>query len=72
MNKQRMQKRIIRIEGKCNRILSELVIIRERLNRERDIDAIIDRLHQTAKRIRRQCERERDAAIRIANHQKPE
>lgn len=48
-----------RIERKCDRILSELLILRHRLTRP-DIDTAIDALHRSARIIRQQSERERD------------
>lgn len=52
-----------RLERKCDRILSELLILRHSLaKRPSDIDAAIERMHSAAKRMRVQCERERAAA----------
>lgn len=56
-----------RIERKCDRILSELLILRQQSACRRDTDALIERLHRAARRMRHQCERERDAARRMFN-----
>ncbi len=53
-------KRIERIERKCDRILSELLILRQRLRRTHDIDESIEQMHTAARRLREQCERERE------------
>lgn len=52
-----------RIERKCDRILSELLIIRQRLTKRPDeLDTAIDRMHDVARKMRAQCEREREIA----------
>ena len=58
----RRPSRLDRIERKCDRILSELLILRQRLARTPDIDNAIDRLHRSARQMRRQAERDRDLA----------
>ena len=60
-NKRRFESRLKRIEKKCDRILSELLIIRHRLSSQQDIDSLIDLLHRNARSLRSQCEREREA-----------
>lgn len=57
----RFHTRMARIERKCDLILSELIILRQRWSQRPDIDSLIDRLHQDGKRMRALCERERDA-----------
>lgn len=71
-NYKRRPSRLDRIERKCDRILSELLIIRQQLNRRPDMDTAIDRLHRTARRLRRQCERERDYTREMFNSKFPE
>lgn len=52
--------RLCRIENKCDRILSELVIIRHEVKALPDnIGTLISRLHKSAKELRRQCHKER-------------
>lgn len=59
----RRPSRLDRLESKCDRILSELLILRHTIaNRPSDIDLAIERMHSAAKRMRVQCERERAAA----------
>ncbi|MDE7440940.1 MAG: hypothetical protein K2M69_02085 [Muribaculaceae bacterium] len=55
--------RLDRIERKCDRLLSELIIIRQNT----DIDKAIDRMHRAARRMRVEADRERDNAIRRSN-----
>lgn len=64
--------RIDRIERKCDRILSELLIVRQQLNKESDMDTVIDRLHTTAIRMRRQCNKERALVRTMFNSKFPE
>lgn len=67
--KRRITSRIERIERKCDRILSELLIIRQAICRPRELDRAIDRMHKAAKRMRRQCEQEyRDTLDMIDSH----
>lgn len=66
-NHKRRPSRLDRIERKCDRILSELLIIRQQLNRRPDMDMAIERLHRTARKLRTQCERERDNARQMFN-----
>lgn len=57
----RRPSRLDRIEQKCDRILSELLIIRSQLGRRRDdIDTTIDRLHSAARNMRECCSKERE------------
>ena len=58
-------KRLARVERKCNRILAELLIIRERLSPRPDMDEAIDRLHRTANEMRKRFESERDIARKL-------
>lgn len=66
-NKKHHPSKLGRIERKCDRILSELLILRQHSVCRRDTDAVIERLHRVAQRMRHQCERERDAARRMFN-----
>lgn len=61
------QTRLDRVERKCDRILSELIIIREQLNRRPDMDTAIERIHLTARSMRVQFERERNNIRRMFN-----
>lgn len=70
-NRHRSHK-IERIERKCDRILSELLILRRHLIHRPDMDAAIDRLHHAARVMRAQCERERDIARKMFNSSFPE
>lgn len=58
MNRPRRNKRLDRIERKCDRILAEVLILRHQ--RDKEIDDTIDRLHRSAKSLREQSRRERD------------
>lgn len=68
----RRPSRLDRIERKCDIILSELLIIRQRLNRSDDLDATIERLHRSARKMRAQAAKERDNARRMLNLKYPE
>lgn len=59
--------RIERIERKCDRILSELLIIRHQLHKRPDMDEAIDRLHATALKLREQVAREKEIIQRMCN-----
>ena len=53
----RYDKRIRRIEQKCDRIINELASIRRCLySRSSDIDATIERLHNNARELRKESE----------------
>ncbi len=65
-NRQRSS-RLGRIECKCDRILSELLVLRHRLTCSTGTDRIIDRLHKAAREMRRQCEAEKEAIRRLYN-----
>lgn len=61
-NNGRKQKRLDRIERKCDRILSELAVIRHQLSyRDSDIDGAIERMHRNARRMR--IEAQKDARL---------
>lgn len=61
-NKSRKPSRIERIERKCDIILSELAIIRKRLNpRYHAVDEAIELMHRNARRMR--AEAENDAQL---------
>lgn len=53
------------IERKCDRILSELLILRQQISNRPNLDNAIDRLHRAARNMRTECERERDAVRRM-------
>lgn len=61
----RRPSRLERIERKCDRILSELLIVRHQLTSRPDLDIAIDRLHRAARKMKIQCERERMAAAKM-------
>ncbi len=54
-----------RIERKCDRILSELLVMRHSLACRPDMDTAIDMMHRAAGRLRRQCAKEYDACRRM-------
>ncbi len=57
----RKDKHLQRVERKCDRILAELLVIRQSLTRRStDIDAVIEQMHAQAKRMREYSEAERD------------
>ena len=60
------QSRIERLEKKCDRILSELIILRHALTRNHSGDAI-EQMHRQALKLRRQCERERQLVFKMFN-----
>ena len=60
------KRRINRLEKKCDRILTELLMLRRQLSRP-DIDTAIERLHEAARKMRRQCYEERDRALKMFN-----
>lgn len=61
-NKNRKPSRLERVERKCDIILSELAIIRKSLTyRSRSLDDAIERMHENARRMR--AEAEKDAQI---------
>lgn len=60
--------RLCRIENKCDRILSELIIIRHEIKSlPNNIGSLVDRLHKSAVEMRRQCEQERKAYRHYSN-----
>ncbi len=55
-----------RIENKVDRILSELLVIRQRISSgPDDVDVAIERMHRASRKMRAQCERERDNVRRM-------
>lgn len=56
----RRSRQIERIERKCDIILSELIILRQRTDPRPNLDLVIERLHQEGERMRALCELERD------------
>lgn len=56
-----------RIERKCDRILSELLISRRQSRQSADVDILIDQLHGAARKLRMQCELERDNVRKMLN-----
>lgn len=60
-NKTRKPSRLDRIERKCDRILSELLILRQQIaHRPDELDVTIERMHRAARRLKAQSQRERD------------
>ena len=55
-------RRLDRLERKCDCILTELVMLRQRLSRRGAIDDAIDSLHVTARKLRSQSILEREKA----------
>lgn len=60
--------RIARVERKCDRILAELLIIRQTLSHRHDMDAAIDQLHKVTRQMRAQDAKVRDLALKMYNH----
>lgn len=54
--KNRHLSRLNRVERKCDRILSELLILRHQVCRHSDIDNVIDSMHRSARRMRMQAQ----------------
>jgi hypothetical protein len=52
-----------RIERKCDKILSELLIIRH--SQSKDVDVLIERMRSQASEMRRQCKEENQALKRM-------
>lgn len=50
--------RLSRIEGKCDLILSELLAMRQRVNRTDAIDSAIERMRRTSRMMREVAEEE--------------
>lgn len=66
ITKGRKPSRLDRIERKCDRILSELLILRQRtIHRSDGLDVVIERMHRAARRLKAQSSRERDDALRM-------
>lgn len=63
--KKRRPSRLDRIERKCDRILSELLILRHQVSRHSDIDSVIDKMHRSARKMRMQAERECELTKRM-------
>lgn len=66
-NKNSSYAKLVKIEKKCDRILAELLILRRIVHQRSNVDAIIDNLHTTARKMRAMCARERDMAHRLHN-----
>lgn len=60
----RLNRRLNRIECKCDIIIAEIRLKRNRLQQS-DIDITIDKLHNAAKRMRQQCRLEKEAVRRL-------
>lgn len=60
-NYRRKTSQLDRIERKCDRILAELLIVRQNTHIQRKIDHTIDNLHYAARKMREQCEEERNS-----------
>lgn len=63
----RLSYKIDRIERKCDRILSEILVLRHHVSRDAAMDSAIERLHRAARGMRRQCENERDSVLGMFN-----
>ena len=62
MYKKKTLGRLCRIESKCDRILSELIIIRHEVRAlPGNIGSLVDRLNKSATAMHRQCLKERKA-----------
>lgn len=59
--------RLARIERKCDRILSELLVMRKRAYRRDALDDAIDKLHVQARRMRELSRMERDAMLEMSD-----
>lgn len=69
----RKSSRLARIERKCDRILSELLILRDHVaNHPDELDVAIDRMHRAARSLHLQSERERENVIRMFNSKNKE
>ena len=72
-NKSRKPSRLDRIERKCDRILSELLILRQQIaHRPDDLDEAIERMHRAARRLKAQSQRECEIATKMLHPQKSE
>ena len=72
-NRERKQSRLDRIERKCDRILSELLILRQhQAHRPDEMDVAIERMHRAARRLQILSKRERDVASRMFHSKTPE
>lgn len=72
-NKSRKPSRLDRIERKCDRILSELLILRQKIaHRPDDLDEAIERMHRAARRLKEQSKRECEIATKMFHPQKSE
>jgi hypothetical protein len=56
-------RKLDRIERKCDKILSEILIIRH--NQSSDVDILIERMRHQASEMRRQCKTENKALKRM-------
>ncbi len=66
-SKKRCRSALDRIERKCDRILAELLILRRHMAHKPGVDAVIERLHRTARRMRAQAEKERQFVRNMFN-----
>lgn len=63
--RRQLPEKIARIERKCDRILTEIHLLRRQLAHHSEADDVIDRLHRTARRMRYECDRERQAVRKM-------
>ena len=65
-NKPRKPSSLDRIERKCDRILSELLILRQQIaHRPDELDEAIERMHRAARRLKAESKRERANALKM-------
>lgn len=67
-NKSRKPSRLDRIERKCDRILSELLILRQQIaHRPDELDVAIERMHRVARRLKTESKRELENTVKMFN-----
>ncbi len=66
-----IQARLVRVERKCDLIITEVVMLRAALTQRPKIDDVVNQLNAAAKRMANQCEQEREAVRRLYNRQDP-
>lgn len=62
----RLLSRLARIENKCDIIATELVRLRQNHIKQAEFDSVLDRLHLAARRMKRQCNVERNIIRRMS------
>lgn len=61
----KLLRRLRRVERKCDRILAELLVMRQKRPLADTLDSLIDGLHDSAKRMRMQSDMERDIIMSL-------